>query len=288
MAKILVTGGCGFVGSNLVDMLVDENEVFVVDNLYAGKKEYCNPKAKYFFNDIRELFPNAPKELEDVEIIFHLAALARIQPSFSDPLETIDINTRGTALLCEYARQIGARLIYSGSSTFYGGVYLNPYALAKWEGEEICKMYSKVYSVSTAIARFFNVYGPRHPSEEGPYGTVVGIFEKKFLLGEPLTVVGTGEQRRDFTHILDICSGLIAMSKDEHLGQVFNLGSGTNCSIKELADMFPGAEKCYLPSRPGEADQTLADISETTKLLDWAPKHSLRDYVENWIKDNDS
>ena len=284
-----MTGGCGFIGSNLVDMLVDENEVFVVDNLDTGKKEYCNPKAKYIFNDIRELFPNnVPEELENVEIIFHLAALARIQPSFSNPLETIDINALGTGMLCEYARHINARLIYSGSSTFYGGVYLNPYALAKWEGEEICKMYSKVYSVSTAIARFFNVYGPRHPSREGTSGTVVGIFENKFLSGEPLTLVGTGEQRRDFTHIYDICRGLIAISKDEHFGKVFNLGSGTNCSIKELAEMFPETEKVFLPPRPGETDETLADISETTDLLEWKPVHNLESYVKKWIEENES
>ncbi len=141
MAKILVTGGCGFVGSNLVDLLVEENDVYVVDNLITGKKENCNSKAKYIFEDIREVFSGEiPDDLSDVEVVFHLAALARIQPSFNRPVETIDVNVRGTSMVCGFAKKVGAKLVYAGSSSFYAGVYLNPYAFSKWQGEEVWKM----------------------------------------------------------------------------------------------------------------------------------------------------
>ena len=297
--KILVTGGCGFVGSNLVDMLVrdSENEVLVIDNLDTGKKEHCNEKAKYIFADIRDVFANSDSIselaigrqikkthayfLRNVDIIYHLAALARIQPSFGRPVETMHVNSYGTSLVCEHARRVGAKVVYSGSSSFYGGAKLNPYAFSKWQGEETCKMYSDVYGLETTIARFFNVYGPRHPSV-GPYATVVGIFEDLTKKNEPLTVVGDGEQRRDFTHIDEICRGLVAISKDNHKGEVFNLGTGTNHSINELASYF-GGEKVYLPQRPGEARNTLADISTTTKLTSWLPTKELREYVKQWL-----
>ena len=172
MKKILVTGGCGFIGSNLVDILVqdDNNDVYVIDNLESGNRDYCNNKATYFFADIRDIFRNreqTPDMLKNIEVIFHLAALARIQPSFERPVLTSDVNSQGTAIICDFARHVDAKVIYAGSSSFYAGVYLNPYAFTKWQGEEICKLYSEVYGVSTAVARFFNVYGPRHPSD-GP------------------------------------------------------------------------------------------------------------------------
>lgn len=288
MTNILVTGGCGFIGSNLVDILVQDkkNEVVVVDNLDTGKKENCNEKAKYIFNDIRNVFSGEFTHplLKNIEIIFHLAALARIQPSFERPTKTLDINTRGTALVCEFARKNNTKVIYAGSSSFYGGIYLNPYAFSKWQGEEVCKLYSEVYDSSTAIARFFNVYGPRHLCT-GPYATVVGIFEKQMLFDEPLTVTGTGDQRRDFTHVKDICKGLIEMSKDNWKGEVFNLGTGMNHSINELAAMFK-ENVTYIAQRPGEAWTTLADISKTKKLLNWNPKIELKSWILKWLENN--
>ena len=152
--------------------------------------------------------------LKDTDVIFHLAVMARIQPSFERPSETLDVNARGTVLICEYARKNKAKVVYAGSSSFYGGVYLNPYAFSKWQGEEACKMYSEIYGVVTGIARFFNVYGPRNPFI-GQYTPVVAIFEEQMKNGDALTIVGDGDQRRDFTHVYDICEGLIAISQDK-------------------------------------------------------------------------
>jgi nucleoside-diphosphate-sugar epimerase len=259
MKTVLVTGGCGFVGSNLVDMLADSGyKVIVVDNLSSGKKEYCRPDVKYYFKDFKKLLSKKMKE--DIDIIFHLAAEARIQPSFKKPLFVCENNSYGTAIVCEYARLHNCMVVYAGSSSFYAGPYLNPYAFAKWQGEEVIRMYTSVYKIKSGIARFFNVYGPRNP-QIGQYTPVVAIFERQMANGEELTIVGDGNQRRDFTHVNDIASGLIAISEEDRSAEVFNLGTGTNYSINELADMFGGPKK-YLPARPGEARNTKADISK--------------------------
>jgi len=291
MKKVLVTGGCGFIGSHLVDLLVSKKdyEIYVIDNLDTGRVENINKSknVKYFFKDIRNILTEVEllSELEGLEVIYHLGARARIQPSFTNPTLTIDVNTGGTSVICELARKLNAKVVYAGSSSYYGGVYLNPYSFTKWQGEEVCKMYSEVYRLKTAIARFFNVYGERHP-KEGPYGTVVGIFERQYSNNEALTVTGDGEQRRDFTSVHDIVSGLYAMSTGEHYGAVYNLGTGKNLSINELADMF-GSDKKYIPARPGEARHTLADISKTQSELGWQPEHNIESYINNWLKNNE-
>ena len=278
--KVLVTGGCGFVGSNLVDRLIELGyEVLVIDDLSAGKKKYCNSGASYIFKDFKKEMENNKDEL--IDVIFHLAAEARIQPSFANPHYTCKNNSYGSAIVADFAKNSNARVVYSGSSSFYGGTYLNPYAFAKWQGEEVFKMYSKVYDVDVGIARFFNVYGPRNPLI-GQYTPVVAIFEEQKKAGKPLTIVGDGEQRRDFTHVCDICDGLIAISKKPWRGDVFNLGTGINYSINELAGMF-GGEKQYLPARRGEARITLADITKTTKMIGWTPKHNLVNYIKDFL-----
>ena len=201
----------------------------------------------------------------------------------SDSLYTFNNNASGTATLCQFAKENNCKIVYAGSSSYYGGVYLNPYSFSKWIGEEICMMYSKIYGISTCIARFFNVYGPRHLSE-GPYSTVVAIFENQYKQQKPLTITGNGEQRRDFTHVSDICSGLIAMSKDHYEGKVFNLGTGKNYSINELADLFVDSKKQYIPKRPGEAWITLADTKEMRQLTGWQCKHTLAGYIQKFIE----
>ena len=277
--KILVTGGAGFIGSHLVDRLVlEEHSVDVLDDFSTGRDENKNPKANYIVKDIRSDLG----DLSGHDIVYHLAALARIQPSFDGPVKTIDINVRGTANLCHYALKNNAKFIYAGSSSIYAGQYLNPYAFSKWQGEEVCKMFSSVYGMSSCIARFFNVYGSRHLCK-GPYATVVGIFERQILEGKPLTITGNGEQRRDFTHVNDILSGFILMSKKIWKGEVFNLGTGTNYSINELASIY-GHKTEYIPQRPGEAEMTLADISVSEEKLEYSPSENLENYVKNWLK----
>ncbi len=276
MKKVIVTGGLGFIGSNLVDKLVQLGyHVIAVDDLSYGKEGYKNPLAEYVIDDFKNYLQNPN---EQVDIVFHLAAEARIQPSFMNPLYTCENNSYGSAVVGEFARKSKCKVVYAGSSSFYGGVYLNPYAFAKWQGEEVLKMYSEIYEVPVSIARFFNVYGPRNPLI-GQYTPVVAIFEEQKKDGKKLTIVGDGEQRRDFTHVSDICDGLIAISKDVWKAEVFNLGTGKNYSINELANFF-GGDKEHLPARRGEARITLADISKTTKLTGWMPKHKLQDYIK--------
>ena len=288
MRKVLVTGGCGFIGSHLVEFLLSKEKnikIFVVDNMDSGRIENIinNEKIEYLFKDVRHLLECGKliEKLNGVDTIFHLGARARIQPSFDEPSETVDINTRGTSVVCELARILGAKVVYAGSSSFYGGVYLNPYSFTKWQGEEVCKMYSEIYGLSTTIARFFNVYGPRHP-KSGPYGTVVGVFERQYKNKNPLTITGNGEQRRDFTHVLDIVSGLYAMSLDKHSGGVYNLGTGANYSINELSALY-NTEIIYTPKRRGEAWNTLADISKARNELKWEPVYKLENYVKKWL-----
>jgi len=281
--KALVTGGCGFIGSNLVDKLIGlEYEVIVIDDLSSGKKEYINAAAKYIFKDFKSCLLENNLELKGIDVVFHLAAESRIQPSFEDPLYTCHNNSYGSVVVAEFARKNNCKVVYAGSSSFYGGVYLNPYAFAKWQGEEAFIMYSKVYDITSGVARFFNVYGPRNPLI-GQYTPVVGIFEEQTKSSMDLTIVGDGEQRRDFTHVFDICDGLIAIANGDWRGEIFNLGTGKNHSMNELADLFGGNKK-YLPPRQGEARETLADIAYTTEKTGWIPKHTLEDYVSEFLK----
>ena len=215
------------------------------------------------------------------DVIFHMAALARIQPSIKDPYKTILNNFTSTLNTLEYARKNNIRFVYAGSSSFHHGLYESPYAWSKFSGEDLCKLYSNIYEMDTAICRFYNVYGP-HQIEEGTYATVIGIFEKQYREGQPLTIVGDGEQRRDFTHIDDIVDGLIKCSEQPFKAEIFELGSGKNYSINEVADMF---DKYYIreytPTRKGEYDVTLADYSLAKNVLGWQPRGDLKQYIKS-------
>lgn len=274
--KVLVTGGLGFVGSNLVDILVSRGEeVCVIDDLSSGSKVWINENASYIFEDVQNINVNLKN---DFDIIFHLAAEARIQPSFLNPLRWQQSNINGTSAICEFARENNSKVVLAGSSSCYGGKFMNPYTFSKKISEEICEMYSRVFGLSTVVARFFNVYGPRNPLI-GEFTPIIAKFEQMMNNNEPLTVVGDGEQRRDFTHVYDICEGLIKLSEQEWSGDVFNLGTGTNFSINEIVDMF-GCKKIFIPKRPGESRETKADISLTTLKTGWKPKYKLEDYIK--------
>jgi UDP-glucose 4-epimerase len=280
--NVIVTGGAGFIGSNLVDKLISQgHEVLVIDNFVTGSYGNLNKKGQLWRSgdDLINFFDYPAAMPSKVDVIFHLAALSRIQPSFDRPVENFTANCEGTIVALEMARKYNAKLVYAGSSTAYSDVYLNPYAFFKHTGERICELYSKVYNVPVGIARFFNVYGPRQ-LEEGDYATVIGIWEKQYRDKQPLTITGDGEQRRDFTHVNDIVSGLIAISEGGWHANIFNLGSGKNHSLNEVAKMFKGAEVKYIPARPGEARETLADISISKELLGWRPEYSLEQYIQ--------
>lgn len=282
--RALVTGGAGFIGSNLVKLLLEKgDDVVVVDNLFQGKKERLSSDVEFINLDIRS---EKLLDIKNVEVIFHLGAFSRIQPSFKQPYFAMDNNVLGTTNVLELARKVNAKVVYAGSSSFYFSPYANPYAFTKWLGEESCRMYTAVYNVKTAIARFFNCYGncygPNQPTEE-EYSTVVGIFERQKKAGLPLTVTGTGEKRRDFTHVYDIVNGLYQISLGEWNAEVFNLGTGKNYSIMELAKLFEPQEIVFIPDRVGEAQTTLADISFTKEKLEWTPTIELSDYIKNFL-----
>ena len=276
--KALVTGGAGFVGTNLIKRLLkDGHEVASIDNYSSGKKENEQDGCLYYDYDLSYNYVRDDGDRYDV--IFHMAALARIQPSLKDPYKTIFNNFTSTLNILDYARENGIRFVYAGSSSVHHGLYGSPYAWSKFSGEDLCKLYSNVYDIDTAICRFYNVYGP-HQIEEGTYATVIGIFEKQYREGQPLTIVGDGEQRRDFTHIDDIVDGLIRCSEQPFRAEIFELGSGKNYSINEVANMFGGDySKKYLDKRLGEYDVTLADYSEAKDILDWKPTKDLSDYI---------
>jgi len=280
MTKILVTGGLGFVGSHLVDSLADAGyNVTVMDNLCSesSSKSYMREDVAYWIDDVRNI--NTYKYTnESFDLIYHLAALARIQPSFKDPLTYLSIDIMGTSNVLEFARRCDAKVIYAGSSSAYAGPMLNPYAFAKYTGEQTCELYNKVYGMSTVIARFFNVYGDRQPTS-GAYATVVGVFEKQREAGFPLTVTGTGEQRRDFTHVSDIVSGFESLAKGSWNSEVCQLGTGKNYSINELTKMFESEVK-YVEKRPGEAWSTLADVADISAATGWSATIDLSDYIK--------
>ena len=290
--KALVTGGAGFIGTNLIKRLLkDEHDVVSIDNYSTGKRENEQDGCKYLDMDLAVSTPKHGSwgqgkfQLEEPDVIYHLAALPRIQPSFEDPAITFEANVLGTMNILEWARKNNTPVVYAGSSSVHGGKYKNPYTFTKWQGEELCKMYSEIYDLPTSICRFYNVYGPHHLTE-GEYCTVVGIFERQYKNGESLTITWDGEQRRDFTHVDDIVDGIVRASEEYFKEcEIFELGSGVNYSINEIADMFgKDYPKEYIEQRPGEYDVTLADYSHARDLLGWNPTRTLQKYVEDFVE----
>jgi len=289
--KILVTGGAGFIGTNLIKRLLkDGHEVVSVDNYSTGKRENHQEGCRYHDFDLSSPHTlgiyvdhgSYPRWRDDeYDMIYHLAALPRIQPSFDNPLKTFNANVLSTLHILEYARKNNIKVVYADSSSVHGNKYVNPYTFTKYNGAELCRMYSEVYDLSVSICRFYNVYGP-HQETEGEYCTVVGIFERQYKNGEPLTITWDGEQRRDFTHVEDIVDGLVR-SGDEYFEvcEEFELGTGENCSINELANMFGEDYPCdSLAKRKGEMRETLCTDTHAHDLLNWKSTIKLEDYIK--------
>lgn len=290
--KVLILGGRGFIGQNLVNKLIKDpnNEIVIIDNLStdtANKNVNDIPfNVKLFIHDILDIDTLKHQSiLNGFDTIYHLAALARIQPSFEQPVAYCNTNIQGTIKVCEYARKHGSKVIYAGSSSSNYDQYANPYTFSKWSGEQVLKMYRETYGLDCITARFFNVYG-KYQSTSGPYATVLGIFMDQYKNGRPLTVTGDGNQKRDFTHVDDIVNGLIAMDNGRsNKNEIYDLGRGMNISIKALAKLF-NTKIEYIPERKGEVHSTLANIKQSITDLDWKPKENIYEYVNDWLKNN--
>jgi len=295
--KCVVTGGAGFIGSNLVDRLLSEgNEVVVVDNFSSGKKENCNKNATYFDIDLSNTEKqSAIKDaIKSSEVIFHCAALARVQPSIINPIKYEVNNTLGTINILKCAVDMKVRrIVYSASSSVYGPTKklpskesdianpVSPYANQKYYGELCCKMFSNIYSLETVSLRYFNVFGERQ-NLGGAYATVVGIFIDQLLSNQQLTINGDGKQRRDFTYVKDVVSANILASKSSLVGkgEIINIGSGKNISINTLAKSLGGSRKYLNPVN--EPFANLADIKKAKKLLDWEPTLDILDWINDY------
>ena len=278
--NIMVTGGAGFVGTNLIKRLLkDGHNVVSLDNYSTGKEENHQEGCKYVDADIRDVI-DFDYFMKDVDVVYHLAALARIQPSFKNPANTLEVGILGTMNILEWIKEKEnkPRVVFAGSSSVHSGKMKNPYTFSKVVADDLCLLYKKHFGVDVSICRFYNVYGP-HQLTEGEYCTVVGIFENQYENKEPLTITGDGFQRRDFTHIDDIVDGLILTSENETCWDEIELGRGENFSINELADMFNTNTK-YIDERPGEARETLCNTLIPKRLIGYEPTRNIKDYVE--------
>lgn len=303
--KAVVTGGCGFIGSHLVERLLkDDFEVVVLDNHTTGRPENlaglpATEKLKSFKVDISDPGADLKKHFSGADFIFHLAALADIVPSILNPDTYYKSNVHGTFQVMQAARQIKGlkKLIYAASSSCYGLAEISPtpetspikpeypYALTKRIGEEIVMHWGNLYKIPVNSMRFFNVYGTRSRTS-GTYGAVFGVFLAQKIAGKPYTVVGNGNQTRDFTYVTDVAEAVYVSAKSAICGEIMNVGSGHTYSINRLVELL-GGPKVHIPKRPGEPDCTFADITKIKKLLNWTPKVSLEDGVAKMLKNLD-
>jgi UDP-glucose 4-epimerase len=293
--KSLVTGGAGFIGSHLVDKLLEiGHEVVVIDSESAESNEefYWNDKAQNYKYDIRDYEKTRPL-YDGVDYVFHTAAEARIQPAILNPIEAVSVNCVGTVTVLQCAREAGVqKVIYSSTSSGYGfneppneetqrDDCLNPYSVSKVAGEKLCKMYNDLFGLRTVFFRYFNVYGERQPLR-GQYAPVIGIFLRQRAAGESLTIVGDGEQRRDFTHVSDVVQANVLAAtvevSDECYGKLYNVGNGLNYSINEIADAISD-NQTNIPPRIGESRVTLANNDKLKQTFGWDSKVNLMKWI---------
>ena len=279
--KILITGGAGFIGTNLCKKLVKDNIVYSIDDYSIGSKLNHIEGVKYIEGDVNTI---KSKIDNDFDICFHLAGLSRIFPSFKNPRQTFNSNTKGVISVLDWCKTNNTKMIYAGSSSRHYDHYQSPYATFKFLGEEICRMYRRVYKMNIEIARFYNVYGPREVMHE-KFGNVIGIWKTKVKNGEPLPIVGDGNQRRDFTHVHDIVDGLIKIALSNHQHEdAWELGTGNNYSVNELFEMFNkkfNVSSINIPDQPGNYKKTLRKNDDLLNLLGWKPKDRLNNHIQN-------
>ena len=295
MTVSLVTGGAGFIGSNIVSMLLElGHEVRVIDDESSDSHDhfYWQENSKNYIYNICD-YAHIRSIFDGVDYVFHLAAESRIQPTIENPIKATMTNTFGTNVVLQCSREAGVkRVMYSSTSAAYGlnelpnvetqlDDPLNPYSVSKVNGEKLCKMYTDLFGLPTIIFRYFNVYGSNQPVR-GQYAPVIGIFGRQKQNKEPLTIVGDGEQRRDFVSVIDVANANIAAAlndiDEKNFGTVFNIGSGVNYSINDIASMFD-SETVNIPERTGEMKETLADITKAKKELNWEPSINL----DTWL-----
>jgi UDP-glucose 4-epimerase len=301
VANFLVTGGAGFIGSHLVELLIKhDNSVTVIDNLSTGALENLatvkdNVAFKFFEIDINLVTLDFFKE-DTFDGIFHLAALADIVPSISDPVSYFEANVSGTLRMLELARKNNSKFVYAASSSCYGLAHtfptneeaainpMYPYSLTKYMGEELVLHWSEVYSVDAVSLRLFNVYGARLKSTSN-YGAVMKVFLAQKRAGLPLTVVGDGSQKRDFVNVLDVAEAFYKAFCRVSTFKVYNVGSGSPVTVSHIADKI-GGEIVYIPWRPGEPKITHADISRITSSLGWSPQIDLDEGIKSVLEHN--
>ncbi len=277
----LVTGGAGFIGSHLVDRLIEDgHEVVVIDDLSTGSLKNVNAAARLIQAKVEDFvkYDESQSNYIKFDCIFHLAAFSRVEPSIEE-LEAVQrTNVEMLFQLLEYARWIDTKVVFAGSSAA-GDPYRNPYAFSKYIGEWYCRFYSHLYHISTVVARIFNAYGPRQ-YEEGEFATLLGIFERQYREGLPLTIQGSGAKRRDFVYVSDVVEALVLMSQRKWDGDVFDIGSGIDYSVDDVAEMFAVEEVVHLPNRSFEMETTLANTFAAKHQFGWEAKISLEDYVK--------
>lgn len=280
--KILVTGGAGFIGTNLIKKLLNEgHEVHSFDNYESGTQNNHLDDCNYISGDIEQLLYWRG---DNFDLCYHLAAISRIQPSFADPNETFRVNTIGSQIVAEWATHNKVKVIYAGSSSKWNDPYQSPYACFKHMGEEIFKLYKKVYNLNVEICRFYNVYGPNEIIN-GDSAAVIGIWRRQVKDGEKITIVGDGEQRRDFTHVDDIVDALykIGISNIQH-EDAWELGTGVNYSINEVYEMFRqkfGVEKIHISEQNGNYRETIRKNDDALDRLEWKPNDRLKEYINS-------
>lgn len=291
----VVTGGAGFIGSHMVDLLLDEGfRVRVIDNLVGGHKNNLehhagSPDLEYFWEDIRNLEADSPA-FRDARYVFHFAGIGDIVPSIERPIEYMDTNVQGTVRVLECARAAKVtKLVYAASSSCYGLASvptredhpvrpMYPYALSKYQGEQAAFHWHQVYGLPVNSVCIFNAYGTRVRTT-GAYGAVFGVFFRQKLAGKPFTVVGDGTQSRDFIYASDVASAFLAAARTDISGERFNVGAGNPQTVNRLVELL-GGDVVYVPKRPGEPDCTFADISKIRSRLGWEPRVAFEDGVQ--------